>query len=580
MELNKKKVSIFFIIYVLLIALVMYMGIDRITVLIALFLSPVVFFASGKILKGFLYDGKKKKLESWSGQRYAERIFENSSNLLFLVDRGGNVLRRNKVSTEVLGRDGRDNLNLAEIVHPDDLDLVKDELNRVFEEGRVRGLDLRLVPETGKSKLNKQPIPSRMNGSSITDYACILEFIDRTDISNLQRKLRESTARYRYLIEDAIDTLDSGVVLIDKNDQVVWLNETMEDFFDLDREYLIGNLAGKAHKLFVRSFKHPEEFLSITEEAIEKQDRIGSHTCYLEEEDREKGRVLEYRSIPIETERYKGGRIEHFIDITEVKKLESDLREKTERLKKSNEKLEEFSRGISHDLKAPLQTIEGYCQMIKQDLGEKLDGSSNLLVGLSKTSQRLRDRIEGLLSYSRIDLEKNSFEQVDLNKIIEELEEDLGSILKGVKLEVSEELPKVYGNRTLLIELFNNLFSNAVKYNKGDEPRIVIDWEDRGEEYLVKFSDNGPGIKERYLEKIFQVFEKLNPREDPEGIGIGLALCKRIIDEHGGEIWAESDLGEGTTFLFTLPAESPITENFPSQEKESEEQESLKTKSR
>ena len=141
-------------------------------------------------------------------------------------------------------------------------------------------------------------------------------------------------------------------------------------------------------------------------------------------------------------------------------------------------------------------------------------------------------------------------------------------------------MPKVYGNRTLLIELFNNLFSNAVKYNKGDEPRIVIDWEDRGEEYLVKFSDNGPGIKERYLEKIFQVFEKLNPREDPEGIGIGLALCKRIIDEHGGEIWAESDLGEGTTFLFTLPAESPITENFPSQEKESEEQESLKTKSR
>ncbi len=554
MELNKRDISFFLVTYVILAVLVIYLGIERPGVLLVILASPLAIFFSARKLKSVFF-GPGEELDGWGAQKYAERIFDNSSNLLFLVDQGGNVLRRNRASLETLGRGRRDNLNLAEVVHPDDLDEAKEELSRVFEEGNVRGIDLRLVPETASSKINKKAIPARMRGSSVTDYVCVLEFIDRTDVRKLKRKLRESTARYRYLIEDAIDTLDSGVVLIDKNDQVVWLNETMEDFFEVDREYMMGERVEKAHKLLVESFEKPEKFLSLTEEAIEDQQRVGSHTCYLKGEKEDEGRVLEYRSIPIETERYKGGRIEHYIDITEVKRLESDLREKTERLKQSNEKLEEFSRGISHDLKAPLQTIEGYCQMIESEIGENVDGSSELLDALSETSQRLRDRIEGLLSYSSINLEENAFEEVELIGVLDELREDLGSILEGVELEVAEDLPEVYGNRTLLVELFNNLISNAVKYNDESRPKIEIDWEGKGDRCLIKVSDNGPGIKDRYLKKIFQVFEKLNPKEDPEGTGIGLAVCKRIIDEHGGKIWAESEVGEGTTFIFTLPSE-------------------------
>lgn len=567
MVLNKRDISFFLATYVFLAVLVIYLGIERPTLLVVILASPLAIFFSARKLKG-VFLGPGEELDDWGAQKYAERIFDNSSNLLFLVDQGGNVLRRNRASLETLGRSRRNNLNLAEVVHPDDLDEVKEELSRVFEEGNVRGIDLRLVPETAGSKINKKAIPARMRGSSITDYVCVLEFIDRTDVRKLKRKLRESTARYRYLIEDAIDTLDSGVVLIDKNDQVVWLNETMEDFFKVDREYMMGERVEKAHKLLVESFEKPEKFLSLTEEAVENQQRVRNHTCYLKGEKEDGGRVLEYRSIPIETERYKGGRIEHYIDITEVKRLESDLREKTERLKKSNEKLEEFSRGISHDLKAPLQTIEGYCQMIESEIGGKVDGSSELLDALGETSQRLRDRIEGLLSYSSINLEENAFEEVELIGVLDELREDLGSILEGVELEVAGDLPEVYGNRTLLVELFNNLISNAVKYNDESRPKIEIDWKEKGDRYLIRVSDNGPGIKDRYLKKIFQVFEKLNPKEDPEGTGIGLAVCKRIIDEHGGKIWAESEVGEGTTFLFTLPGEPSPKEGLSPDENE------------
>ncbi|MFB6214631.1 MAG: ATP-binding protein, partial [Candidatus Bipolaricaulia bacterium] len=263
----------------------------------------------------------------------------------------------------------------------------------------------------------------------------------------------------------------------------------------------------------------------------------------------------EYRSIPIETDRYEGGRIEYYIDITEVKQLEEDLRRQTERLKKSNEKLEEFSRGISHDLKAPLQTLEGYSHILLEDYEDELDDSGiRALEALSDTTQRLRDRIESLLTYSSINMEEKGFEEIDLGGLVSELREDLKYVLDGVNFVVPNDLPRVYGNKTLLTELFSNLVTNAVKYNDKEDPRVEIGWEEQSDKYLLWVRDNGQGIKDRYLDKIFKVFEKLNPRDNPEGTGIGLAVCKRIVEEHRGDIWAESELGEGTTFYFTLPA--------------------------
>lgn len=528
---------------------------------------------------GFLYLSEKlsinssRELKGLGAGKYARKLFNNSANILYLVNPEGNILRANKTSREVLSHDNVDNLHLAEVVHPDDLDLVKSQLKKVFEKsgpGSGRGVsrvEVRLVESDPPGNSAPEVVPATMRGSKVTEQAGILEFVDKGKVKRLKKRLREAGARYRYLIEDAIDTLDSAVVLIDKKGEVVWVNKTMEKFFSLDRRDLIGLTARGAIDLYASSFAEPEEYCEKARAAHEKGERINSEIFTVNDQFGRRERILEYRSIPIETDRYEGGRIEHYIDVTEVKQLEEDLRRKTERLKKSNEKLEEFSRGISHDLKAPLQTLEGYSHILTEDYEEELDQDGiRALEALSDTTQRLRDRIESLLTYSSINMEEDRFEEVELSDLIEELKQDLRYTLEGVNLVVSDDLPVVYGNETLLTELFSNLITNAVKYNDKESPRVEIGWKERSERYVVWVRDNGQGIKERYLEKIFKVFEKLNPRDNPEGTGIGLAVCKRIVEEHRGEIWAESEPGQGTTFYFTLPGtKNQVEENISAQ---------------
>ncbi len=569
----KRYIAVLGLSYLILAIAILVLRVSSLTLIGILIAVPL-------LTTGILYLSEKfsfnssKKLKGWGAQKYATKLFNNSSNILYLVNREGNILQANKASREVLSHGDVDNLHLAEIVHPEDLDLVKQRLKGLFDENGRRtegirgGVDVRLVEQPAPGSNSPTTIPTTMRGSKVTEQAGVLEFINNKKINKLMKRLRESGARYRYLIEDAIDTLDSAVVLIDKRGEVVWVNKTMEDFFDLNRRELIGLSGERALRYYADSFDKSEEFTEIAKEAYSGDKRVNSHVCSIKNDYGKTTRILEYRSIPIATERYQGGRIEHYIDITEVKQLEEDLRRKTERLKKSNEKLEEFSRGISHDLKAPLQTLEGYSHILLEDYEGELDqGGIRALNALSDTTQRLRDRIESLLTYSRINMEDKGFDEVDVGGLIEELEEDLVYLLDGVNFVVPDDLPRVYGNKTLLTELFSNLITNAIKYNDKEDPEVEVGWKQQSDEYLIWVRDNGMGIKDRYLEKIFKVFEKLNPRDNPEGTGIGLAVCKRIVEEHRGDIWAESTVGEGTTFYFTLPGrKEQISENISRRE--------------
>ncbi|MFP3952741.1 MAG: ATP-binding protein [Candidatus Acetothermia bacterium] len=550
----KKYISVLALSYIILALAVLTLEISSVTIIVILGAMPLLTMGVFYVIEKFSFKSSRE-LKGWGAQKYAKKLFNNSSNILYLVNKEGNIMQANKASQEIIGGVEKTNLHIAEVVHPEDLEKVKNQMDRMFKVNRIRGVDVRLVEETPDGASYPRTIPTTMRGTKVTEQAGILEFINNKQVKKLMMRLREAGARYRYLIEDAIDTLDSGVTLIDKNGEIVWANKTMEEFFNLNRSELIGLSATRAMSYFVDSFSNSSEFEEVATDAYEENKKVNSLTCHVTNSYGRTVRILEYRSIPIETERYRGGRIEHYIDVTEVKRLEEDLKKKKDRLEKSNEKLEEFSRSISHDLKAPLQTLEGYSQVLKEDYADVVDeGGMRALNALGESTQRLRNRIDSLLTYSSIKMDVNSFKLVDLNKIISELREDLKYTLQGVKLSIPEDLPEVYGNKTLLSKLFSNLITNAIKYNDEGTPAIEIGYKQQGNKYLVWLEDNGIGIKDRYLEKIFNVFEKLNPRDNPEGTGIGLAVCKRIVEEHKGNIWAESELAEGTTFYFTLPA--------------------------
>jgi signal transduction histidine kinase len=482
---------------------------------------------------------------------YEEDILQNSINMIHFIDKNGTALKRNEASRSTIGYPTKRLLQLSEYIHPNDMDQLKMELLRLFERGEIRDVALRFISEKRVS------IPVELKARRLTERLAVLEACDRRQEMELERRLMETEALYRNLIEDAVDTLDSGIIITDRKRQVMWANETIGRFFGVDRERLIGIDALRAFGRYVGAFEKAEGFRRTVEEAIETGQRIDSCICRVRPGlDREE-RILEYRSIPIETDRYKGGRIDHYIDITTIKRLEEGLREKTLHLERTNEKLEEFSHVVSHDLKEPLRTVEVFSGFLLEDYANRLDEEGvGYLHTLKETSARMRQLINDLVAFSSIHVDSGSFERVDVRRVLEETKKDLEVHLRGVSLQVDSDLPAVLGSKTRIRELFSNLITNAIKYNDKALPAVHIGWQQQAKRNgMVKFfvQDNGIGIESRYQEKIFGIFEKLNPREDYEGTGVGLAICKRIVEEHGGEIWVESEVGKGSAFYFTIP---------------------------
>jgi len=477
-------------------------------------------------------------------QRQAKRKREGEHNLLSwgsslnimqLVDPGGNILESNRRAQTILGQPR----NIAEFLHPDDRERAKAELAQAFAKGETTPEELRIVSPAFEI------IPVKLKLTRLDPSFVCMEMQEIAELKELERKLHETEARYRYLIEDAIDTLDTGILLLDKERRIFWANKTIGNFFNFDRDELIGlNI-----KRVLASLKFAEP--GTSERIV---NSCGDSLTFTLRNGFEE-RILEYRSIPIETERYKGGRIDHYIDITEKKKLERSLQEKTKRLLESNKKLEEFTHVVSHDLKEPLRSIEAFSQFLLEDYGSKLDAEGlEYLKSLQNNSIRMKNLIEDLLKLSSIGTKELPLEKVEVAAVLEEVRAALDFSLNGVELKIANGFPTIMANRTRIAELFSNLLSNAVKYNDKPNKMIEVGWEEEDGFYRFYVQDNGMGIEERYLERIFELFERLNPRKDDyESTGAGLAICKRIVEEYGGKIWATSKVGLGSTFYFTIP---------------------------
>lgn len=240
--------------------------------------------------------------------------------------------------------------------------------------------------------------------------------------------------------------------------------------------------------------------------------------------------------------------------------LRSTIEQHVREVERSNAALAEYAFVASHDLQEPLRMVSSYTQLLERRYGDKLDDDAKEFIYYAADgARRMQALIKDLLAYSRLGADQSAFEPVEMSAAYEDALANLQIAVResGATIQ-STALPPVRGNRVQIVLLLQNLIGNAIKYRGPEKPQIRVEATREGQNWQFAVSDNGIGIDPQHGDRIFKMFQRLHTRQEYSGTGIGLAVVKRIVESHGGNIWVRSESGKGSTFLFTLPAEPKI----------------------
>jgi len=380
---------------------------------------------------------------------------------------------------------------------------------------------------------------------------------DLTERKQIQEALRQSEEQYRSLVEQVTDY---GIFSLDEKGRVVNWNEGAKRISG----YTHTEIIGKYFSIF-----YPQEDILNGKPAREL--RVAMETGKYEEEGwrvREDGRLF-WASIVITALYNPAGLHIGFSkvtrDLTERKQAEEVIRQSYDRyrslsieLQRSNEDLQRFAHVASHDLKEPVRKVKLFSHQLGEEYGSSLPGKGQLfLAKIEQSAERMFSLIQGILSYSSLNGLSGSFERIDLNGLLDQIEEDLELLILDKQARINrQKLASVEGVPTLLYQLFCNLITNSLKFAKVTEPPLITissTLEAATNRLTIQISDNGIGFDQRYAETLFKPFARLHAKDAYEGSGLGLALCKRVVEHHGGTITVQSVLDGGSTFVIRLP---------------------------
>ncbi len=376
-----------------------------------------------------------------------------------------------------------------------------------------------------------------------------------------ERREQEKVVReQKWVLENVLDNMGEMVYVLDPDThEILFTNETTE-------AALGKGLAGQPCYRAIWGLEVPCHGCEIA-----KVFAGGGEETYTREAFNEKlGRWLRInvRSVPW----LNGGQVCCAVaaDISESKALEEEIiahnrtlnrtvKERTAALEAKNRELESFAYSVSHDLRAPLRSVEGFSRAVLDDYHEKLDEDGrDFLERIVGAAVRMDRLISDLLNYSQLGRSGVDYEIVDMNELVAVALGELDESIKaaGARVEVVGPLPRVNGDRSMLFVLLNNLVGNAIKYRKADvTPEVKISCREEGEKVVFAVEDNGIGLDMKFHDKVFEIFQRLHTEDEYPGTGIGLASAKKVVTAHGGRIWYESKPGGGTTFFFEVPGE-------------------------
>jgi len=243
-------------------------------------------------------------------------------------------------------------------------------------------------------------------------------------------------------------------------------------------------------------------------------------------------------------------------DVTQARQAERELLHRTEDLARSNRDLEQFAYVASHDLQEPLRMVINYTQLLQRRYSDKLDDDAKDFMGFAvEGARRMQTLITELLAYSRVETKGQPFESANLDAALDEALRNLRVAIEDAGAVIThDEMPVAFCDQAQIRQVFQNLIGNAVKFHGNEPPRIHVGVRREADVWVISVKDNGIGIESEYFEEVFRIYRRLQSREAYPGTGMGLAICKRIIERHGQHLWVESAPGLGTTFFFTLQA--------------------------
>ena len=379
---------------------------------------------------------------------------------------------------------------------------------------------------------------------------------DVTERKKAELALAESEAKLRITLA----TMADGIVIAALDETVTDCNEATLRLTQRSREEILGkpfedllspefrSLIPDARKFLVGAV------LARTEPSRGKKETVRTDSQLL----RKNGETVDIEANISTIEDASGQPAELLIvarDVTERKQMELQLDSSLADLQRSNAELEQFAYVTSHDLQEPLRMITSYIQIIEEDYKGKLDADADQYIAFAvEGAKRMHTLVNDLLAYSRVGTRGESFMPISLNNVLSAATANLDVAIEESHAVVTHDrLPTVLGDESQLIQLFQNLLGNAIKFRSDVPPIIHVGVEQTKDGWEFSVHDNGIGIDMKYAERIFAVFQRLHAREEYPGTGIGLAVVKKIVERHGGRIWAESEPANGSTFYFTLP---------------------------
>jgi PAS domain S-box-containing protein len=415
-----------------------------------------------------------------------------------------------------------------------------------------------------------------------------LNFItDITDRKQAEEALRESEAKFRATIAQSLE----GILIIDDESRIIEWNKAQTAIYGRTREQMLGKqLREFQHVAFAQADRNSDLVEQLERDYRDFNSSPDSLWLYTPREivirtEDGQSRTIELSAFPIRiqdvtlwgsisrdiTERKqaeqalrKSEEREQQIILTEQqRRLELEkrtaqvLREKADELERSNKELEQFAYVASHDLQEPLRMVASYTQLLAERYSGQLDGKAEKYIGYAVDGAlRMQLLINDLLAYSRVGTRARPFQEFASADIVREAIHDLGKSIdeSGANIVIGD-LPTVICDRSQLRQLFQNLIANAVKFKGDITPRVEVTAQRSGTNWEFCVADNGIGIDPQFHERIFVIFQRLHERDKYPGSGIGLSICKKIVERHGGRIWCESEAGKGSRFLFTLPVQ-------------------------